>query len=106
MEPQGKPGMQGIFGILLIVGGIILVLLVLRDLAGAGGGISTANVGGGPTAPHVPGLVVQTGLFGTGSGIMNASTSNVTGQGATAPHIPGQVVQTPIKPCWFGFINC
>lgn len=85
--------MQGVFGLLLIVGGIILVMLVLADLAGSGGGISTANIGGGPTAPHIPGLVVQTGMFGTGSGIMNASTANIGG-GPTAPHIPGQTVQT------------
>ena len=105
MEPQGKPGMQGVFGILLIVGGIILVMMVLADLAGTGG-ISTANIGGGPTAPHVPGLVVQTGLTGaTGSGPTYVSSRDITGSGAPAPNV-GQPVQTGIKPCLFGFILC
>lgn len=58
------------------------------------GGISTANIGGGPTAPHVPGLIVQTGLIGVGSSVMNASTLNVTGNLPPAPRIPGLPVQT------------
>lgn len=56
MEPQGRPGMQGVFGILLIAGGMLLIFLVLRDLAGFGSA-PTATVtlpGGGTTTVHAP----------------------------------------------------
>jgi len=43
-EEGAKPGMQGVFGLLLIVGGIVLVGLVLADLSGAlqSSGVSNA----------------------------------------------------------------
>lgn len=42
MEEGGSPGMQGVFGLLLVAGGIILVMLVLADLAGTAGGAINA----------------------------------------------------------------
>ena len=90
--------MRGTFGVLLIAGGVLLAYLIIRSLVNvsvpSAGGLSTANVGGGPTAPHVPGLVVQTGLIGTNSPIMHVSTLNVTGSLPPAPRIPGLPVQT------------
>ena len=61
MEPEGRPGMQGVFGLLLVVGGVVLVVLILKDLASvvaspAGPGLQ-GGIPGTQSAPQGPGIL-------------------------------------------------
>jgi hypothetical protein len=50
MEEEKSSGMQGIFGLLLVVGGIALAVIILADLGGFMNSGSTSN------APNVSGI--------------------------------------------------
>lgn len=114
MEPQGKPGMQGVFGLLLVVGGLVLIVLVLMDLAGvvpsgASNAFGQYNPAGAAKV-QPPGTSVgfptggTGGIFGWGGkcpdgtvnigGICTVTGTNIVGGRGNPPRIPGLPVQT------------